>query len=166
MSADERHKTDEERNGPDDRGFRGLHSEITEKIIGVFFEVYNELGGGFLESVYQQALRIALSQAGLEAIAEVPVPVRFRGEVVGNFRADLVVNDCVLLELKGVSAFDREHEGQILHYLRATSLEVGLLLNFGPRPQFRRFILENEKKKIRVLPRESAVGALRNYEWA
>ena len=93
------------------------------------------------------------------------MPVLFRGEVVGNFRADLIVNDCVLLELKAISAFDREHEGQILHYLRATSLEVGLLLNFGPRPQFKRFILENDKKRIRVLPCESAVGALRNHEW-
>jgi len=78
----------------------------------------------------------------------------------------LIVNDCVLLELKAISALDREHEGQILHYLRATSLEVGLLLNFGPRPQFKRFILENEKKKIRVVPRDSAVDSLRNDdEW-
>jgi hypothetical protein len=72
----------------------------------------------------------------------------------------------VLLELKAVSAFDREHEGQILHYLRATRLEVGLFLNFGPRAQFERFILENGKKKIGVLPRESAVGAIRDHEWA
>jgi hypothetical protein len=84
---------------------------------------------------------------------------------VGNFRADLVVNDAVLLELKAVSAFDREHEGQILHYLRARRLEVGLLLNFGPRPQSKRFILENDKKKIRVAPCESAVGVLGNQEW-
>ncbi len=169
MSADEGPNTGEKRNAVErvlKEAFRGLHSEITEKILGVFFEVYNELGGGFLETVYQEALRIALNQAGLRVLSEVSVPVHFRREVVGNFRADLIVNDCVLLELKAVSAFDREHEGQILHYLRATSLEFGLLLNFGPRPQFRRFILENDKKKIRVLPRESAVGALRNYEWA
>ena len=145
--------------------FRGLHSEITEKVLGIFFDVYNELGGGFLECVYQQALKIALVQAGFKTAAEVPVPVYFRGEVVGNFRADLVVNDCVLLELKAVSAFDGAHEGQLLHYLRATSLEVGLLLNFGPRAQFKRFILENDKKKIRVGPRESAVNALRNRKW-
>jgi GxxExxY protein len=89
---------------------------------------------------------------------EVPVPVVFRGQAVGNFRVDLVVSDCVLLELKVVAVLDREHEGQLLHYLRATHLEVGLLLNFGPRSQFKRFILENEKKKIRVLPRSSVVG--------
>jgi hypothetical protein len=75
---------------------------------------------------------------------------------------DLVVNDCVLLELKAISSFDAAHDGQILHYLRATRFEVGLLLNFGPRPQFRRFILEGDKKKIRVVPRESAVEALKD----
>lgn len=143
-------------------GFRGLHSEITEKVIGVFFEVHNELGGGFLESVYQQALRIALGQAGLHVSLEVPVPVYFRGAVVGNFRADIVVNESVLLELKAVSALDGAHDGQVLHHLRATRFEVGMLLNFGPRPQFRRFILEDEKKKICALPRESAVEALRD----
>jgi GxxExxY protein len=134
-----------------------LHAEITEKVIGVFFEAYNELGGGFLESVYQQALRIALMQAGLRVAVEVPIPVYFRGEVVGNFRADVVVDECVLLELKAISGFDGAHDGQVLHYLRATRFEVGLLLNFGPKPQFRRFILEEEKKNIRVIPRESAV---------
>ena len=145
------------------QGFRGLHSEITEKVIGVFFEVYNELGGGFLESVYQQALRIALVQAGLCVSLEVPVPVYFRGEVVGNFRADIVVDESVLLELKAVSALDGAHDGQVLHYLRATRFEVGMLLNFGPKPQFRRFLLEDATKKIRVIPRESAVEALRDH---
>jgi GxxExxY protein len=112
--------------------FQGLHAGVTEKVLGVFFEVYNELGGGFLEGVYQQALRIALMQAGLRVDVECPVLVHFRGKVVGNFRADLIVDECVLLELKAVSAFDREHESQVLHYLRATSLEVGLLLNSNP----------------------------------
>ena len=117
LSADERLKAGRTL---DREGFRGLHSEVTEKVIGVFFEVYNELGGGFLESVYQQALKIALMQVGLQVAVEVPVPVYFRGEVVGNFRADLIVNDCVLLELKAVSGFDPAHDGQLLHYLRAT----------------------------------------------
>ncbi|MGH9595555.1 MAG: GxxExxY protein [Edaphobacter sp.] len=171
MSTDKRQSTDEKqstdgRQSADGRQkgvtFRGLHSEITEKVIGIFFDVYNELGGGFLESVYQEALRIALVQAGLEVAIEVPIPVYFRGQIVGNFRADVVVNDCILLELKAISAFDAAHDGQILHYLRATAFEVGLLLNFGPKPQFRRFILEQEKKKIRVVPCESAVEGLRN----
>jgi len=163
MSTDGGQNTDGKPNG---EAFRGLHSKTTAKVLGVFFEVYNELGGGFLESVYHKALRIALGQVGLRVDSEVPVPVHFRGEVVGDFRADLIVNDCVLLELKAVSTFDREHEGQILHYLRATRFEVGLLLNFGPTPQFKRVILENGKKKIRVPPRESAVGALRGRVWA
>lgn len=164
MSADSKAKTDERREklGQNGKTFLGLHAEITEKVIGVFFEVYNELGGGFLESVYQQAMRIALGQAGLRVAVEVPVPVYFRGEVVGNFRADVIVKDSVLVELKAVSGFDNTHDGQVLHYLRATRFEVGLLLNSGPKPQFRRFILEEEKKKIRVLPRESAVDALRD----
>lgn len=162
MSADLTTKADEKRRARGRETFRGLHAEVTEKVIGVFFEVYNELGGGFLESVYQQALRIALMQAGLRVAVEVPVPVYFRGEVVGNFRADVVVNDCVLLELKAISGFEAAHDGQVLHYLRATRFEVGLLLNFGPKPQSRRFILEEEKKKIRDLPRESAVEALRD----
>jgi GxxExxY protein len=174
MSTDERLETDERLNadqmraasvGASRQGFRGLHSGVTEKILGVFFEGYNELGGGFLESVYQQALRIALGQAGLRVALEVHVPVHFRGEIIGNFRADLIVDDCVLLELKAISALDREHESQILHYLRATSLEVGMLLNFGPRPQFKRFLLDNDKKKIRAVPLESTAGALRNCEW-
>jgi GxxExxY protein len=162
MSADLKTKADERQLAHGRGTFQGLHAEITERVIGVFFEVYNELGGGFFESVYQQALRIALIQAGLQVAVEVPVPVHFRGEVVGNFRADMVVNECVLLELKAISDFDTAHGGQILHYLRATRFEVGLLLNFGPKPQFRRFILEQEKKRIRVLPRESAVEALRD----
>jgi GxxExxY protein len=164
MNTDLKAKADERREkvGQGGKTFHGLHAEITEKVIGVFFEVYNELGGGFLESVYQQALRIALVEVGPRVAAEVPVPVYFRGEVVGNFRADVIVNESVLLELKAVSSFDSAHDGQVLHYLRATRFEVGLLLNFGPKPQFRRFILEQENKKIRILPRESAVEVLRD----
>ncbi len=82
--------------------------------------------------------------------------------MVGNFRADAVVNDCVLLELKAISGFYTAHDGQVLHYLRAMRFEVGLLLNFGPRPQFRRFILEEDKKKVRIVPRDYAVEALRD----
>lgn len=136
---------------------RLLHQAVTDRVIGVFYDVYNELGGGFLESVYHNALALALRQSGLHVEKEVPVQVSFRGVRVGDFRADLTVNDCVLLELKAISSLDKAHEGQILHYLRATSFEVGLLLNFGPKPQFRRLVLENENKKISVNPRESAV---------
>ena len=137
-----------------------LHAETTELILKTFYDVYNELGGGFLESVYHAALALALRESQLEVMSQVAVPVHFRGAVVGDFRADLTVNGCVLLELKAVSAIDRVHEAQLLHYLRATTYEVGMLLNFGPRAQFKRIVLENQNKKIRVDPRSSAVSSL------
>lgn len=127
--------------------FDGLHADVTAPVLKVFYEVYNELGGGFLESVYQNAFAMALHQAGLAVSAEVAVPVYFRGVAVGTFRADLIVNDKVLLELKAQPALDRSHEAQILNYLRATRIEVALLLNFGPKPQFKRFLLDNNQKK-------------------
>lgn len=120
------------------------HSEVTQGIIGVFFEVYNELGPGFLESVYVEALAIALSQAGLSVEREKILTVRFRGKVVGTFRADLIVSEVVLIEAKACSKLNSVHEAQTLNYLRATSLEVGLLLNFGP--QFRRLLYDNPRK--------------------
>ena len=131
------------------------HGELTEQIIGVFYDVYNELGYGFLESTYLEAMLIALQDAGLSASREVPVPVWFRGRKVGQYFADLLVNDCVLLELKTARTIESAHEAQLLHYLRATEIEVGLLLNFGVRPQFRRLLFDNARKKIRENPRES-----------
>jgi GxxExxY protein len=112
----------------------------------VFFEVYNELGAGFLESVYVGSLAVALSQAGFVVHREKPLTVRFRGEVVGRFRADLVVGEVVLIEAKACSKLNPLHEAQTLNYLRTTSLEVALLLNFGPRPQFRRLLFDNPRK--------------------
>lgn len=109
------------------------HAALTELITGVFFNVYNELGFGFLESVYRKALHMALVEKGLKVETEVAVPVFFRGVNVGDFRADLVVNGCILLELKTAEAIVVAHEAQLLNYLRATSLEVGLILNFGPK---------------------------------
>ena len=142
----------------DERGFK--YGDLTEKIIGVFFEVYNELGGGFLESVYQAAFALALREAGLHVESQVGLPVYFRSHLVGEFRADLVVNQAVLLELKAIQVFDRTHEAQVLNYLRATPLEVGLLLNFGPKAQFKRFVLDNRQKKIRVHPCSSVFSSL------
>lgn len=144
--------------------FRGLHADVTDAVLRVFYEVYNELGGGFLESVYHRAFALALREAGLSVAAEVAVPVYFRGVVVGDFRADLTVNGCVLVELKAVTALENVHQAQVLNYLRATRLETALLLNFGPRPQFKRLVLENKKKQIRVDPRQSAVELLGDYE--
>ncbi|HEX7286220.1 MAG TPA: GxxExxY protein [Candidatus Angelobacter sp.] len=136
-----------------------LHAELTEKIIGIYYDVYNEIGHGFLESVYSKSMFVALSSAGLSVQREIAIPVYFRGIDVGQFKADLVVEHCVLVELKAVQTLDRSCEAQVMNYLRATHLEVALLLNFGgPKPQFRRLVFANEKKKIRVHPRESAVG--------
>jgi len=135
-----------------------LHSELTERIIGVYYEVYNEVGHGFLESVYSNCMYLALNTTGLAVRREIPIPVYFRGADVGRFKADLVVAGCVLIELKAVQSLDRSHEAQVINYLRGTELEVALLFNFGShKPQFRRFVFENGNKKIRVYPRGSAV---------
>ena len=134
------------------------HRDLTEQIIGIFFDVYNELGHGFLESVYQEALAIALLESGLRVQRQISIPVWFRGHQIGEFRADLLVNDAVLIELKTARALESTHQAQLMHYLKATPIEVGLLLNFGPKPEFRRLVFENERKMIRVDPHESAVG--------
>jgi len=136
------------------------HNDLTEKIIGVFFDVYNQLGHGFLESIYEEALNSALKQSGLTVARQVPVAVWFRGQQIGDFRADLVVDDLVLLKLKAARSIELAFEKQLLNYLRATEIEVGLLLNFVNKPEFRRLAFRNERKKIRVNPRASAAGAL------
>jgi len=135
------------------------HAALTEKIIGVFYDVYNELGYGFLESVYEASLALALEQAGLVVERQVAIPVWFRGQKVGEFRGDLRVNGLVLLELKCSRVLDVAHEAQLLHYLKATEVEVGLLLNFGEKPQFKRLIFDNARKKIRSNPCESVAEA-------
>ena len=136
----------------DTRSIGLKHSELTEKIIGVFYDVYNELGHGFLESTYAEAMVVALEDAGLKAAREVGVPVWFRGRKVGQYFADLLVNNAVLLELKTARTLESAHEAQLLHYLRATDIEVGLVLNFGTRSQFRRLLFDNQRKKIRGNP--------------
>lgn len=132
-----------------------LYGEITEPLIGIFYDVYNELGHGFLESVYQQAMLIALHERGFRVEQEVPIQVGFRGQSVGNFYADLLVDDRILLELKAAKTLDNSHEAQLLHYLRATDIEIGLLLNFGTKPQFKRLLFDNYRKKIRENPCKS-----------
>ena len=134
------------------------HAGLTDKIIGVYYDVYNELGYGFLESVHEESMAIALREVGLAVQRQVAVPVVFRGRQVGDFRADLLVESTILLELKAARTLDRSHEAQLLHYLRATEIEIGLLLNFGERPQFRRLLFDNERKKIRVHPCKSVAG--------
>jgi GxxExxY protein len=136
------------------------YADVTGKIIGIFYDVYNELGYGFLEAVYEESLVIALRQEGLVVNRQVSVPVWFRNQKVGEFRADVTVEECVLLELKCAKDLDPAHEAQILHYLKSTDIEVGLLLNFGLKPQFRRFLFDNERKRIRENPCRSVAGVL------
>ena len=114
------------------------HGEITDTVLRAFFDVYNDLGFGFLEGVYRNALLIALRQAGVAAQSEVPMAVRFRGVCVGEYRADLIVAESVIVEVKALTAIARVHETQLVNYLKATGLNVGLLLNFGPKLEFRR----------------------------
>jgi GxxExxY protein len=122
-----------------------LHEEITGNVIGCAFEVINELGAGFLESVYQKAMIILLKEKGVLAESQHPVKVFFRGECVGDFCADIFVEGKVIVEQKAVKTIVPEHEAQIINYLKATGIEVGLLINFGnPRLEYRRFTRNKE----------------------
>lgn len=123
------------------------HGSITDQILRVFYEVYNELGHGFLESVYHRSLVLALESTGLKVCSRVVIPVWFRGHQVGHFEADVLVESCVLLELKAARTLDSSHHAQLMNYLKATEIEVGLLLNFGERPEFKRVIFDNLKKQ-------------------
>ena len=117
-----------------------LYEELTRKIIGCGFETSNELGVGFLESVYEKALVVALTDVGLKARSQVPIGVSFRGRPVGEFFADIVVEEKVIVELKCAKLIAPIHEAQIINYLNATGIEVGMILNFGsPRLQYQRY---------------------------
>ncbi|MBX7234076.1 MAG: GxxExxY protein [Caldilineales bacterium] len=122
------------------------HEEITEKIIHAFYRVYNTLGYGFLEKVYENAMAIELRKMGLKVVQQARIVVYYEGEEVGDHNADLLVEDLVIVELKAARVLEDSHEAQLLNYLKATTIEVGLLLNFGPKPQFRRKVYDNELK--------------------
>ena len=135
---------------PTNEQFR--HAELTKVIIGCFYEVHNELGFGFIESVYEKSLCIALRAKGLEVHQQIAIPVWFRGEQVGDFDADVMVNRLVLLELKTGRAIENAHLGQLMNYLKATEIEVGLVLNFGPKAEFKRVVFGNDRKSPRSTP--------------
>ena len=122
------------------------HEDITGKIIRAFFNVYNELGYGFLEKVYENALLIEIANMGLDVRRQYPIEVFYGEDVVGEYFADLVVEDKVIIELKAAEGIAPEHEAQLVNYIRATEFEVGLLLNFGPKAQFKRKIFDKEFK--------------------
>ena len=123
------------------------HSDLTEQIIGAFYAVYSALGYGFLENVYAKALVIELKNRGMDAKKEFPIEVYYAGQQVGEYYADLIVNDLVILEIKAVKNLIDEHEAQLLNYLKATPYEVGLLLNFGPKPETKRRSFDNAHKE-------------------
>jgi len=124
-----------------------LHEEITGTIIKAFYTVYNTLGYGFLEKVYENALVHELTKLGLEVRQQMPIKVYYDGCLVGEYFADLVVEGCVIVEIKAAESLRPEHAAQLLNYLKATEVEVGLLLNFGPKPEFARRIFTNDRKK-------------------
>ena len=121
------------------------HRELTDKILKGFYRVYNTLGHGFLEKVYENALAITLRGMGLRVEQQIPVKVYFEGQVVGDYQIDLLVEGVVLLELKSAETIHRAHEAQLLNYLKATGIPVGLLLNFGNKPEFARRALTQSK---------------------
>ena len=126
------------------------HSEITELIIKAFFTVYNKLGYGFLEKVYENALVIELRKLGLYVLSQHQIKVFYDDEQVGFYIADLLVNDCVIVEIKAAENLCEEHEAQLTNYLKATEIEVGLLLNFGKNPEFKRKVFSAEYKKLNL----------------
>ncbi len=125
-----------------------LHQQLTDKIIKTFYDVYNELGYGFLEKVYQNSMFLELRARGFMVEAQKQIKVYYKSKEVGEYYADLVVDDQVILELKAHECILQAHENQLINYLRGTDKEVGLLLNFGPKPEFRRKAFDNNRKKI------------------
>ena len=122
------------------------NEQLTERIIGCAFQVHNALGQGFVEKVYENALRIELSKQGLDVRQQEPIIVHYDGQVVGEFLADLWVEDCVIIELKAVRSLDKVHEVQLVNYLTATGIDTGLLLNFGPSVQVKRKFRQYRQK--------------------
>ena len=126
-----------------------LQKEITDKILKAFYAVYNVLGYGFLEKVYENAMFIELTKSGLRVVKQQYIKVHYDGQEVGEYFADLLVEDLVIIELKAAEGIVEEHEYQLLNYLKATDKEVGLLLNFGKKPQFKRKVFQNINKNLR-----------------
>ena len=125
-----------------------IHQELTDIILKCFYTVYNRLGYGFLEKVYENAMIHELSKNELSCSKQVPIRVLYDEKVVGDYYADIIVENCVIIELKASEVLAEEHELQLLNYLKATDKEVGLLLNFGKKPAFKRKIFTNDKKSV------------------
>jgi len=119
------------------------HKALTEKIIGVFYKVYNNLGYGFLKKIYEKAMLIELEKEGIPAVAQSPIKVSYGGTVVGEYFAHIVVDGKVIVEIKATRGLPFESEAQLLNYLKATDIEVGILLNFRPVPGIKRKVFDN-----------------------
>ena len=124
-----------------------LHQDLTSKIISCFYKVYNTLGFGFLEKVYENAMLIELKSNGLFTERQKPISVFYNEQLVGEYFADLIIENKVIIELKAAEALIEEHELQLINYLKATDIEVGLLLNFGKKPEVRRKIFTNKNQR-------------------
>lgn len=122
------------------------YKELTQKIILIFYRVYNKLGYGFLENVYENAMMIEFRRESIPAVAQSPIKVLYNNEIIGEYYADLLVDNKVIVEIKAVRRLADEHEAQVLNYLKATDIEVGLLLNFGPKPDIKRKAFDNLRK--------------------
>ena len=122
------------------------HIELTEKIINIFYKVYNRLGYGFLEKVYENALMIELKKEGIPAVSQSAIKVLYEGEIIGEYYADILVANKVIVEIKATKRLIGEHEAQLLNYLKATDIEIGLLLNFGTKPELKRKAFDNSRK--------------------
>ncbi len=127
---------------------RYKYNDLTEKIIEIFYRVYNKLGYGFLEKVYENAMVIEFDRSNISAKAQFPIAVFYDNIVIGEYYGDIIVEDKVILEIKAKKMLINEDEAQILNYLKATKLEVGLLLNFGPKPEIKRKAFDNFRKNI------------------
>ncbi|MFV8335035.1 GxxExxY protein [Flavobacterium sp. RSP29] len=126
-----------------------LHRNLSDTILKIYFEVYNELGYGFLEKVYQNAMYFELKSQGYKVEAQKQIKVYYKSQLVGDYFADLLIDDSIILELKACECLMDEHKAQLLNYLKATEVEIGLLLNFGTTPEFKRSIYTNDRKKLK-----------------
>ena len=124
-----------------------LHQDLTEQIIKCFYDVYNELGYGFLEKVYERSMMIELAQHGLSCRSQCPIEVLYKTEFVGEYFSDIIVENCIIIEVKAAETLVEAHELQLINHLKATSIEIGLLLNFGKKPGIRRKIFTNDRKE-------------------
>jgi GxxExxY protein len=122
------------------------YQELTDSIIRIFYRVYNKLGYGFLEKIYENAMMLELENENIKAISQAPIKVFYAGKIIGEYFADIKVDNKIIIEIKAAKILASDHEAQLLNYLKATDIEVGLLLNFGPKPEIKRKVFDNCKK--------------------